>query len=255
MARASRPPKKSKRSAPRPGLRPNLSRWALWATAALCVCAILAVPVYRLVWHRGEVNQLQQGMALMPEAGCLACHRQADGDLRWRDDGAPPASMEAARDAVLNGRDRVAGLPAAMPAFGGRLGAGEWQSLLMAALALEAMVGVPEDPELAAGYDVAVEQGCFGCHGLLGCGGVPNKGSLTGEVPGWYGAAFAARAEGDGGVLGVLREGARSTGLPIPGVPGPLLAMPSFDGRTDSTEMQLLVRYLEWLRDDPPVYR
>jgi mono/diheme cytochrome c family protein len=255
MARVSRSSRKPRKGAQRSGRRINLARWVAWGVAAVCVCAVLAVPVYRFFWHRGEVNQLQQGMALMPEAGCRACHGQANGLLRWRDDGAPLASMEAARDAILNGRERVGDLPAAMPAFGARLEGREWQSLLMASLALEAMVGVPGDPELAAGYDLALEQGCFGCHGILGCGGVANAGSLTGEVPGWYGGSFGARTAGEGGALGVLRDGARATGLPIPGVPGPLLAMPSFQGRVDSTEMQLLVRYVEWLRENPPVYR
>jgi len=254
MARVARSPKKSKRSVSRSGRRVNLSMWATWGVVALCVCAILAVPVYRLFWSRGEANQLEQGVALMPNLGCMACHLQRDGELRWRDDKGPPPSMEAARDAILNGRDRVPGLAAAMPAFGGRLDAREWQAVLTAAASLEGMVGVPEDPELAAGYDIAEEQGCFGCHGMLGCGGVANRGSLPGEVPGWYGNAFASQAGGEGGVETILRDGARATRLPIPGVPGPLLAMPSFEDRMDSTEMRLLARYVEWLRESPPLH-
>lgn len=146
-------------------------------------------------------------------------------------------------------------MPAAMPAFGGRVRAAEWQALLMAVLAREAMVGVPDDPELAAGYDIASDHGCFGCHGVLGCGGVVNRGSLAGRIPGWYGSAFEAGAGSAAGTVELLRSGTRARRLPVPGIPGPVLAMPSFDSRMDSTEMQLVARYVEWLRDDPPRYR
>ncbi len=41
-------------------------------------------------------------------------------------------------------------------------------------------------PELR-GRAVAVEMGCFACHGPAGTGGVPNPGSDEGEVPAWDG--------------------------------------------------------------------
>jgi hypothetical protein len=40
------------------------------------------------------------------------------------------------------------------------------------------------------GYDQARRWQCFSCHGVPAAGGLPNPGSLTGFIPGWYGPDF-----------------------------------------------------------------
>ncbi len=229
-------------------------RWLGWAIVVLCCAAVLAVPIYRWSWNRDEGNLVRVGMKVLRSQGCLACHVAGNGSYRWRQDGASPASIEAVRDAVMNGRRRTAGFAAAMPAYGGRLSASEWQGAVLAVGTLAGFVGVPEDQELAAGRDVAVQMGCFGCHGPGGAGTVANPGSLAGSVPGWFGSRFRRAAESDQGIQGVLRSGARQAGVPLPGLAGPALVMPPLDGRIDSTELSLLVRYLQWAHANPPAY-
>jgi len=158
------------------------------------------------------------------------------------------------RDALMNGRGPAAGFPAAMPAYGGRLSAEEWQGAVLAVGTLVGLVGVPEDQELEAGRDVAVQMGCFACHGPAGAGGVLNSGSLAGSIPGWYGGRFRSAASRPGGVERLLREGTKQAGIPIPGLNPTVLAMPPLGNRLDSTEASLLLRYLEWVGAHPPKY-
>jgi len=238
----------ARRARSRRPARARRRAWGGWAALAVAGAAVAALPVYRAWWRSEEANPVREGLELLDEAACAACHRTGGG-WRWRGDGDGPASVEAVRDAVLNGRPRAAGFPAAMPAYATRLGAAERRAVVTAVAALEGLIGVPEDPELAAGHDVAAQMGCFGCHGPLGAGGVPNPGSLPGEVPGWLGRSLRARGAEAGRVL---RDGSRPVRLPLPGFSGPLLEMPAYGDRLDSTELELLLGYVEWLAERPP---
>ncbi len=244
-------PGSSRRS--RKGSRRKVSsRAGLILAGVVAVIAVFGVPAYRWLWARGEANPLAQGLELLETRGCASCHRPDAGGWRWRGDGTPPVSLEMVRDAVLNGRPQAQDFPAAMPAMGSRFQVGEWKAVVLAVGVLEGLVGVPEDPELASGYDIARQMGCFGCHGLLGAGGVPNPGSLQGRIPGWLGAGFEKTLEVDGALRRVILEGSVQDRVPLPGVPGSLLAMPAYGERLDSVEVEILVRYLRWLHENPP---
>jgi hypothetical protein len=55
---------------------------------------------------------------------------------------------------------------------------------------LSEMAAPPADSPAQRGYQTAKTWGCFSCHGAGASGGLPNPGSLTGFVPGWYGDDF-----------------------------------------------------------------
>ncbi len=226
--------------------------WGGWAVVSAVVVLVLALPVARWWMRRDEGNLVRDGLEVLEDQGCQACHRAPDGSWRWRADGRGPVSLEVIRDAILNGRPVADGFPAPMPPYNGRLEHPEWLAAQQAVGALTGLVGIPEDEELAAGHDVARDMGCFGCHGPLGAGGIENPGSFAGEVPGWYGAAFRRAASRPGGIAGVIRDGSRPSRVPVPGLKGPVLAMPGFGSRLDSTEMDVLVGYLQWLHENPP---
>ncbi len=242
---------RSRKSAGRAGRRAS-SRVGLALAVVVAVAAVFGLPAYRWLWARGEANPLARGLELLETRGCASCHRPEAGGWRWRADGTPPVSPEMIRDAVLNGRPPAAGFPAGMPPMGHRLDLEEWKAVVLAVSVLEGLVGVPEDPELASGYDIARQMGCFGCHGLLGAGGVPNPGSFQGRIPGWLGAGFEKTLEVDGALRRVILEGSVQDRVPLPGVPGSLLAMPAYGERLDSVEVEILVRYLRWLHENPP---
>jgi len=241
-----------KKASPGPVPRDRGRRWLGWTFAAVVVAAVLAVPVARWAIGRDEGNLLLDGFGELEDAACIACHRQPDGRWRWHADGTPPVSLEVIRDAIFNGRDAVPGFAEAMPAYAGRLEHEEWLGAQHAVAVLAGLEGVPEDPELAAGHDVARDMGCFGCHGPLGEGGVANPGSLAGRIPGWYGGRYRKAAEREGGIQAVIREGSRPIRVPVPGLAGPLLTMPAWGDRIDSTELEVLTAYLRWLHENPP---
>jgi mono/diheme cytochrome c family protein len=230
---------------------PSWSTWAMWIVGAVVVIAVLALPVYRWWVQRGESNAVQRGVEILHEEGCLACHQPAQGELRWLATGQLPVSIEVMRDAVLNGRDVAPGFGAAMPAYGSRLG-GRWQDAVVAVGIMTDLIAVPEEAELAAGRDVARQLGCFACHGLAGGGGVRNPGSMRGRVPPWYSDRPGSHVLDEELVRSVLRDGARPARAPVPGGPSPLLSMPSFEGRIDSTEQSLIIAYVLWLNESPP---
>ena len=45
----------------------------------------------------------------------------------------------------------------------------------------------PEKTAFARGYEVAIENGCFNCHGSSGLDGIPNPNSKPKDVPAWQG--------------------------------------------------------------------
>jgi len=234
------------------GTKGRRVHWAAWVLGILVVAAVLVVPVVRWAVNRDEGTLLLDGFQTLQDAACIACHRRGDGRWQWRADARPPVSLEVIRDAIFNGRDAVPGFAEAMPAYTGRLEHEEWLGAQQAVAALTGLVGVPEDPELAAGHDVARDMGCFGCHGPLGAGGVPNPGSLTGRVPGWFGGRYRKTLAREGGVAGLIRDGSRPVRVPVPGLGGPLLTMPPWGDRIDSTELEVLTAYLQWLHENPP---
>lgn len=122
--------------------------------------------------------------------------------------------------------------------------------MVLAVGATAGLVGIPDEPELAVGYEIAGDAGCFSCHGALGAGGIPAAGTIAGEVPGWHGRSF----KGDGGEASRIHEavvdGARQPTLPWARSRGSRLAMPAYTGVLDSTEIEAVVRYVEWVRHE-----
>lgn len=226
------------------------ARWLLWLTAVVVLVAVLALPLLRWWWQRGAANPLRQGLASLRTEGCEACHRPAGEGFRWRAEGVPP-SVDLIRDALFSGRAAAPGFPAAMPRYGERLARRGWEPVALAVAADTGIAGVAEDAETAAGLEILGEMGCYGCHGPLGAGGVPNPGSLRGEVGGFYGPRVARLASG-GALAEVIRRGAAPRRLPPLGFPPPPLAMPGYEGRLDSTELELAQRAVSWLNQNPP---
>jgi hypothetical protein len=205
-----------------------------------------ALPAYRAWWRAGEASELGAGLALLGERGCMACHATAEGCLRWRSDGETPATLEEARDAILRGRPWAAGFPAAMPAARAALGRRAADRVVLAVGVSTGLVARPDEPEVEAGREVMLQMGCERCHGRLGAGGVPNAGSLAGQVPGWHGRSFTRAETRPGGIEAVIRDGSTPAATPFSG--GPALVMPTFHERLDSTELGLLLGALQGAR-------
>jgi hypothetical protein len=214
----------------------------------LLVAVALMPPAIRWWWRRAERSEIGDAVASVDDSACFACHRGPDGAVRWRADGAA-TSIAGARAALEEGRDLAPGFPGAMPSYAaGRRGAA-LDRLALGVGVYAGVVAVPGDDELEAGRDIAVEMGCFGCHGVLGAGGTVNPGSAPGFVAGFHGAAFRAVRDEAGGLARIIREGAGADTAWWAPWQHTVLNMPAYGSRLDSTELELLVRYLEWLDD------
>jgi len=97
--------------------------------------------------------------------------------------GAPAAWLEKATI-----RERLETQRLRMPAFS-HLSDREVADLVAYVQAAERF-HLPDQPEVAAGRELAREHGCVACHGVEGSGGLPNPGSLGGFIPGFAGGNF-----------------------------------------------------------------
>jgi mono/diheme cytochrome c family protein len=176
--------------------------------------AVLAPPVGRSVLWRKELNPVLRGQLLAEEQGCFSCHRSfssaeipnpgsrwgsvprfAAGNARMyaetREEieefirfGAPLSWLEDAAVSARLAEQRVR-----MPAYGEILSDGEIGHLVAFTSAVE-RVGDVDGEAARRGRELARSNGCFGCHGVDGAGGLPNPGSLGGFTPGFLGANF-----------------------------------------------------------------
>ncbi len=220
-------------------------------------------------WRVRSDNPIRRGLARAQELGCFTCHGElgrrgipipgGDDDVpRWDGsvwmmyvendedirryivDGSPPKSPE----------ERDTAIP--MPAYGDVVSANDVDDLVATFKVLAGMVAPERGTSARTGYDLAREWGCFSCHGAAGSGGLPNPGSFTGFVPGWYGADFRdlvrSREEFDTWV----RDGSipRLTEHPIAGffLERQRLPMPSYREMTQE-QLDSLWEYTRWLAE------
>jgi mono/diheme cytochrome c family protein len=218
--------------------------------ALLTVAVVAAFPLWRTWWRWQDRSPLTVGLAELDSLGCAGCHRTPAGGWAWRADSEAPDSLASVADALRHGRDLRAGFAAPMPPIGRTADSPGERRLVAAVGALSGLVGAPDDPELEVGREIAVEMGCFGCHGPLGAGGVRSPGTVSGRIPGWYGKTARETLVDTSAIRRVISKGVSQRRLPWSAGRGVHLDMPGYGDRLDSTELELVVRYVEWLRDE-----
>jgi mono/diheme cytochrome c family protein len=139
-----------------------------------------------------------------------------------------------------------------MPAYEDVVSASDVDDLVAAFKVLSGMVAPARGTPARAGYDVAREWKCFSCHGPGGSGGLPNPGSFTGFIPGWYGADFQDLVRDRTEFDGWIRDGSipRLSGHPIAKyfLERQLVTMPGY-GELTTEQLDDLWSYVEWLED------
>ncbi|MFN3135654.1 MAG: c-type cytochrome, partial [Candidatus Kryptonium sp.] len=76
-----------------------------------------------------------------------------------------------------------------MPAYENIISERELNYLISYLNAVMELIEINDD-SAKIGYEIAKKSGCFGCHGPYGMGGMPNKSSFKGYIPGWDGKDF-----------------------------------------------------------------
>ena len=196
--------------------RPRLRTVLLIAGILLVLMVAVAPWILSGYWRVRSSNPIRRGMARANELGCFSCHGElgragipipgsdegvpqwnasvwmmyvtSDEDIRqYIVDGSPPPEDTAHGAGGEHAHENDAII---MPAYGDVLSKADIEDLVATFKVLSGMVAPARDTPARAGYDLAREWNCFSCHAPGGSGGLPNPGSFTGFIPGWYGADF-----------------------------------------------------------------
>ena len=243
---------------------------------ALVESAWLAYPLIRARVLALEDPPAARGRRLAAGLGCFGCHGP-DGTGGTRnpgsEEGTVPAftgqtqmmfvkSTDELREYVLDGaphrkredpdyRARMEGTALRMPAFRRYLSAGDVEDLIAYLRAASGQL-LPDEALAARGADLALELGCFACHGPLGAGGVPNPGSLKGYVPGFWGADFDDLVRSDEELWHWIAEGEirRITEHPIGRFffRRQAIKMAAYGQFIPEDDVRALAAYVRWIR-------
>jgi len=251
------------------------TRWwiAGLALVALAEGVLLAAIATRAWWQKEAADApVVRGRKVAERMGCFGCHGPGGerpipnpgasgwevprwGGGMWMMFNEDPSDVRAwIRDGHPDGRPPDEDALIHMPAFGERLTAAELDDLTAYVLAVS-QFGWPEDEQVAAGREVAVRFGCFGCHGPEGRGLIANPGSLKGYVPPWDGDDYPDLVRSDDELRQWVRNGIsdRFRANPVARrlLETEAIAMPAYGDRISDEDLAALAAYIEWVRTNP----
>ena len=244
------------------------------AAAAVVLTAVptLAPMFWSGVVARPESSAAERGAKLAVAEGCVGCHGPGGtGGVKnpGSDDKEVPAfvggvpMMYADDDAqlhhwILTGKrndepDEGTDDPLLqMPAFKDRLSAAQVDDLVAWIDALSPP-GAPPDGPAKRGWELAQDQGCFGCHGPTGQGGIADPGSFKGYVPGWFGADLRELAASDDEIREWIETGSSKRMEAKPGAKhffdAQVIGMPAYGKRLSKDQVGDLVALVKWVND------
>ena len=151
-----------------------------------------------------------------------------------------------------------------MPAYGSSLSSEEVDDLLAYIMLAQYAYAPKEQDERSDGEKLARAYGCFGCHGMLGQGGVSNPLSLKDYIPGFFGRDFdeltqhGDRAEvqawiRDGASLRFLEQNVLGWKAARYYTERQVIPMPAFKDFLTDQELDTLVDYVLELRQGGPL--
>jgi len=247
----------------------RLVRIALAGTVLASAAAVLALPAMRTWWRWREANGLVRAARTFSREGCAACHLPAYGvEIRnpgsrlgtvpslWGGNVMMYAKNISEVEAYIRlghpaGRTLPADQLIRMPAFEKRLSAVAIRRLARYVWAANGM-HVPDEGAVARGYDLAVKNGCFSCHGVAGSGGRRNPDSFKGYIPGWLGPDYAELVRSDGELDEWIGTGTvqrlETSRIARFFMRRQILRMPAFGPRLSSGEMDDLKAFVGWQR-------
>lgn len=230
---------------------------------------VLALPAMRAWWRWRESNGMIKAARTFTREGCAACHLPAQGvEIRnpgsrlgtvpslWGGNVMMYAKSLPEVETYIRLGHPVERTPPAdqlirMPAFKKRLSSATILNLARYVWAAGGM-HVPDEGPVARGYDLAVKNGCFSCHGVAGSGGRRNPGSFKGYIPGWLGSDYAELVRSDGELGEWIRTGTvqrlESSRIARFFMRRQVLHMPAFGPRLSSGELDDLQVFIKWQR-------
>lgn len=177
--------------------------------------------------------------------GTLMMYVEKPGEIEeWIRDGIPQRLKTSAHthEAVLH-----------MPAFGDLISDAELADLA-AYVRVVGGLAAPEKDAALDGYRVAAKLGCFGCHGPGGRTGASNPRGYKRAVPAWTGDDFKELVHDEEELRSWILNGTISRFEKNPLAQfffrRQVIRMPSYRDVLEPEELDALVAYIEWLRNE-----
>jgi mono/diheme cytochrome c family protein len=201
--------------------------------------------------HRGMPNP-GHGLDDIPpwSGGILMMYADNEGEIReWIQDGMPkrvradPEQMKLRQGAAI-----------AMPSFRDVLSKRDLTAVVAYVKAV-ADFEKPEEENAEAGRKVAVQYGCFNCHGPQGRGALDNPGSLKGYVPAWDGADYGELVRSDDEAREWILDGRahrlQENPVALFFLGRQKIEMPAYRRHLTDADQAALLAYIHWLRQHP----
>ncbi|MBI3451227.1 MAG: c-type cytochrome [Acidobacteria bacterium] len=252
---------------------------ALFFLIAAVEGGFLAVARLRDTSRARGASAALRGRDVADRLGCFGCHGpegvRGIANPGSRDGDVPPwvggtyamynESPSEIREWIVNGapkrlvdhpdHDRSTTQLLSMPAYG-KVAAAQDLDDLVAYVQTVSGAFPPPDGAAAAGRTVAVENGCFGCHGPEGRGLVRNPGSLKGYIPAWDSSDYAELVRSPDEFREWVREGEikrfRNNPAAAHFLDEQVLKMPAYRGILSDDECEKIRAYVEWVRGRKP---
>lgn len=225
------------------------------------------MPNYSPVW---------KGRKIASEYGCFNCHGfEGQGKIKnptyrygetpaWQDETAMMfiLSNDELKEWILYGKperlkDTDHGGIIKMPAYKGIISEKELGYLIEYLKAVMGLIEIDND-SAKVGYKIAKNSGCFGCHGPYGMGGMPNKNSFKGYIPGWDGKDFEELVKNENEIREWILNGniRRLKEHPVAKIfiQNQVVKMPSYKGVLTNEEINYIILYIKWLRNKVKSY-
>lgn len=235
----------------------------------LAVVIIVTAAGFRSIFG-AETSIYSRGASLYADLGCGACHESLVlGPIPRRREPTPHLFenwieakdlSEQIRFGDYESDDYAAAqrsIPrkVKMPAYNDAISESDLRALMVFVRANQ----LTNMHSTSAGQNLAIEYGCFNCHGPLGLGGVANPRSFKGYIPGWFGRDFDELTKGgDREIIAEwIRDGTssfitgKSFGLGTVArhfTESQAIKMPAYNRRMPTQDLDLLVDYVLLLR-------
>lgn len=239
-------------------------------TLLIIVILLIGSPyLIRKYWSWSERNQIVRGAELAVKNGCVSCHIPFSGK-EIKNPGSRLGNVPSffggnlmmyikKQDEIedyikygyLKGKKPKESQLIKMPAYGDKLSEEEIEDLEAYIIAADGY-NLPKDEKISKGYEIAIEYGCFSCHGVGGSGGIKNPGSFKGYIPGWLGKDFLELVKNDEELDSWIRKGTikrfEENKIARFFLKRQKISMPAYGKVLSESEIENLKAYIKWVR-------
>ncbi len=139
-----------------------------------------------------------------------------------------------------------------MPAYRDILSKEEYSNLKVYLIAVMELIEI-KDTLAEHGYNIAQNNGCFGCHGPYGLGGGINPGAFKRYIPGWEGADYSDLVQSDEELREWIENGhierIDNNAVARYFTKDQVINMPGYKNLLSQNEIEAVEHYIRWLRE------